>query len=347
MSVFITGLGWVTPIGRDQASVFSAISSGKVPVVSLEKSPSGVEVPAYRVPDDLTSDAAAFPRLRRSSKISLFAVSAAIDAVQSAGLSTEQASRMGVVFAASNGGVIYTRRFFDSIIREGAGAGSPLLFPETVYNAPASHIAAYFKSDAPALSIVGDACASLDAISAGMELLAGGELEHCLVLGAEEIDGISADAYVRTGLLADGRTRDSLAVASEGAGAVVLSRTSGPVSYEISGGPILEVYENRNEIVPGLESLLGKLSSQRVPSLIVSSASGSPLDDCEGIAIRDIFADAPVIYPKRTLGESMTAATIMQVISACNWLLQAGQRDAFVTSVGFGGHVGALRLTRG
>ena len=132
----------------------------------------------------------------------------------------------------------------------------------------------------------------------------------------------------------------------EGAGAIVLSRTAGSVSYEISGGPILEVYENRHEIVPCLRNVLGKLSSKRAPSVIASSASGSPLDDCEGIAISNIFAKSPVIHPKRTFGESMTAATIMQVIAVCNWLLQSGEQDAVVTSVGFGGHVGALRLTR-
>src|SRR3712207_7831863 len=42
--------------------------------------------------------------------------------------------------AVSNGGVIYTKRFYHEVVESGAEAASPLLFPETVFNAPASHL---------------------------------------------------------------------------------------------------------------------------------------------------------------------------------------------------------------
>ena len=47
-----------------------------------------------------------------------------------------------VVFAICSGGVNYTRRFYHEIVTLGARGASPLLFPETVYNAAASHLAA-------------------------------------------------------------------------------------------------------------------------------------------------------------------------------------------------------------
>jgi len=347
---FILGSGWVTPSGRGISDVIASIREERRPFVSHEQAPSGASIPTYRIASDLTADAAAFPRLRRSSKISLFALSAAIDAVRNAGLTTEEAARMGVVFAASNGGVIYTRRFFENVIRDGAGAGSPLLFPETVYNSPASHIAAYFKSDAPAFTFVGDSCTGLDAISAGLEMLGTGEVEHCLVLGAEEVDGISADAYARTGLLAGCEQKPkSQAVSSEGAGAIVLG--SGPIdtgsAWRIAEGPFLSVYEGRAEIGDALRDLLLRLKSSGSPDLIVASLSGSPLDGDERGGLRAVFPDTPIVSPKSVLGEAMAAAAIQQVVTACNWLLPSRAAEVIVTSIGFGGHVAALRLTRG
>ena len=49
---------------------------------------------------------------------------------------------IALIFAVSNGGVIYTKRFYHDIVESGAQSASPLFFPETVFNAPASHLAA-------------------------------------------------------------------------------------------------------------------------------------------------------------------------------------------------------------
>ena len=87
-------------------------------------------------------------RKNRSSHVSLSrsltpaaaaSAAASLAALRDAGLAPESLGRCALIFAVSDGGVIYTRKFYDQVVRE--GAGSPLLFPETVYNAPGSHIA--------------------------------------------------------------------------------------------------------------------------------------------------------------------------------------------------------------
>ncbi|MGA7212649.1 MAG: beta-ketoacyl synthase N-terminal-like domain-containing protein, partial [Terrimicrobiaceae bacterium] len=161
----IVGMGWVTPLGRDLASVWKAICENASPDASrLENPVSKRSVPVLRVPEELVHDTAVLPRLRRSSLISHFAVAAAVDAAASARMTPDMLARTALIFAVSDGGVIYTRRFYANIVERGGGAGSPLLFPETVYNAPASHIAARLGLQGDVLTLVGDAAAGLAAI---------------------------------------------------------------------------------------------------------------------------------------------------------------------------------------
>ena len=67
-----------------------------------------------------------------------------------------RAARLAVIFAVASGSVVYTRRFYEQVTKQGAKAASPMLFPETVYNAPASHLAALLGIDGATYTLVGD-----------------------------------------------------------------------------------------------------------------------------------------------------------------------------------------------
>ncbi len=125
----IIGMGWVTPLGRDLVSVWTALKENKKPEPMLLQSPmDGRSIPILRVPEGAVRDASSFPRLRRSSTISHLAVAAALDAVAAARLIPEALKRTALVFTASDGGVVYTRKFYAEIVERGEGAGSPLSF---------------------------------------------------------------------------------------------------------------------------------------------------------------------------------------------------------------------------
>ncbi|MEI6736711.1 MAG: GNAT family N-acetyltransferase [Actinomycetes bacterium] len=83
--------------------------------------------------------------------------------------------RLAIVFGVSSGGVQYTRRFYEQIVKQGANAASPLLFPETVYNAPASHLAAMLGVDGATYTLVGDGTVGLQALEFGAQLIAAAE----------------------------------------------------------------------------------------------------------------------------------------------------------------------------
>lgn len=343
MSAIVTGLGWVTPFGRDLDTVWQAINAGKRTAPAEVDSGFGTKMPILRVSDDTVKDAAAFPRLRRSSSISLFAVAAALDAFASAGLDEEKLKRTALIFTSSDGGVIYTRRFYADIVERNLGAGSPLLFPETVYNASASHIAARLGITGEALTLVGDSTAAITAVQTATELLATGEADHCLVVSSQEIDGVTWEAYARFGLVAD-RPGAAITCLSEGAAALVLSREgSGPAVQRVHSGAC---YRSRPDAVRRFDRITAELlKDSSHPDLALTGASGSAFDEVEAKALDLHLPGVPRLAPKLTLGESQSSSTLQHIVAAALALRSGSARTTLITACGFNHQIAALVLT--
>ena len=124
-----------------------------------------------RVPATLTAHLPPHPRLRRASAISRFAAAAGLAALAEA-KTPPSLDRVALVFAISNGGVIYTRRFYADIVKSGAQSASPMLFPETVFNAPASHLAAILGISGASYTVVGDGAVGILALKLAEDLIA-------------------------------------------------------------------------------------------------------------------------------------------------------------------------------
>src|SRR5437870_2011032 len=187
MSLAIAGMGWVTPLGHDVDSVWEQLLRGHAASATKISEQFGDRLySVFRVPEWAMAGSA-HPRLRRASAISRFAAAAGLDAIKAAGvkLDSEKAERTALVFAISNGGVIYTKRFYRDIVEAGAQKASPLLFPETVFNAPASHLAAILGITSATYTLVGDGAVGLAAIKMADDLLANEAVDCCLVVGME------------------------------------------------------------------------------------------------------------------------------------------------------------------
>ena len=244
MSLRIAGMGWVTPLGSGLGHVWNRLLKGDTATAESISSPLGRDYQVFRVPAEATSQAPAHPRLRRSSAISRFAVVAGLAALEDGKLKldAETAPRTALVFAVSNGGVVYTKRFYHEIVESGAQAASPLLFPETVFNAPASHLAAILGISGASYTLVGDGAVGMLALKMAEDLMEDEALEQCLVVGAEEADWLLCDAYRKWRLLRQAppiepfRQPPKGMILSEGAGAVLLSRRGPMEVQKISPG---------------------------------------------------------------------------------------------------------------
>src|SRR5258708_3503664 len=123
MSVSIAGMGWVTPLGTELAAVWEQLKSGVItPIETLVNPETGRAHLCAPVPPAWVAPPARNSRLRRSSSISYFAVAAGLAALADTGvaMSASIAARTAVISAISNGGVIYTRRFYEQIVKQGA-----------------------------------------------------------------------------------------------------------------------------------------------------------------------------------------------------------------------------------
>ena len=211
-AIFLSGFGAVSPAGWGMNAVFDASGAAAwPPPQTLERPGWPRPLRVRRVPAPAPRPAwTAHARMRRAAAISQFALGAAMEALGGA----TSGGPPGVVFCTTCGGVNYSRRFYDEVLRDPAVA-SPLLFPETVFNAPASHLAAVLATSAPNYTLVGDAGVFLHGLALAAGWLADGRVERCLVVAAEEADWINADAL---------RHFQKSATLAEGAGAVLLTR---------------------------------------------------------------------------------------------------------------------------
>ncbi len=325
MSLRIGGMGWVTPLGSGVPAVWQRLLAGEEATAeTIAGTLHARSYPAYRVPATAISGAPPHPRLRRASAISRFAVVAGLAALDDAGvqLDAANAERTAIIFAISNGGVVYTKRFYHDVVETGAQAASPLLFPETVFNAPASHLAAILGITGASYTLVGDGTVGILALKMAEDLMENPALDRCLVVGAEEADWLLCDAFHRWRLLREAppvevfQARPRGMVLSEGAGAVVVDRTGRTLIEKIEPGGN---FQRQTEAAACVERVFASLRATNDDALIVS-ANGTFIDRAEAEALRAHCPRAEVYAPKVALGESVGAGSIWQVICAAHAL---------------------------
>lgn len=324
MSLGIAGMGWVTPLGSDVGDVWKRLLNGDTATAGSIESPLGRAYPVYPVPAEATAKAPAHPRLRRSSAISRFAVVAGLAALEDAGLKLDEetAARTALIFAVSNGGVIYTKKFYHEIVESGAKAASPLLFAETVFNAPASHLAAILGIAGASYTLVGDGAVGILALKMAEDLMESETLDRCLVVGAEEADWLLCDAYRKWRLLRSAPPIEPFGqpprgmILSEGAGAVLLSRTGAVQIEKIAAGTNFRKQSEARDCVRKVFSEL----CQPETDLVLASANGTFIDEAERAAVMGYCPSAKVYAMKRALGESVGASSLWQTIGAAQSL---------------------------
>lgn len=322
MSLSIAGMSWVTPLGSSVDEVWQRLVAGEAaPVEILENEQNGARYLVRRVPATETAHLPPHARLRRASAISRFAAAAGLTALAAA-KTPPSLDRAALVFAVSNGGVIYTRRFYAEIVKSGAQSASPLLFPETVFNAPASHLAAILGISGASYTVVGDGAVGVLALKLAEDLLVSGDVDACLVVAAEEIDPLVCEAYRQWRFLRNPRKPETGRgmIMSEGAAAVLLKRSNGGIAIE--------------QIVPGANFFRRSEASARLGRVIarlkndigfcVGSANGTFIDPAERAAVGD---EMPLYSPKIALGESVGASVFWQLIAAAQ-ALEAGTLPA-------------------
>jgi len=324
--VFVAGLGAVSPAGWNVAALCDSLRRGQgLPLQTLERPGWPRPLRARLVPNPaVRPEFLGHPRLRRASPITHYAAAAALEA--KAGMRTNGHSRggLGLIVCLQSGCVNYSRRFLGEAL-EDPSAASPLLFPETVYAGPASHVAALLGEVSLAYTLVGDPGCFLQGIALGAQWLGEERVDACLIAGSEESDWIIADALWHL---------DRPAVVAGGAGALLLSRDAGVSSGAelalITDAHTFSARVGRTRAARAMRSQLGEAS--RGDLLCDGVGEGSRADAAERAAWRD-WAGAR-LSPKRILGDGLMAGAAWQCVAACEAVASRRFAAANVSVVG-------------
>jgi 3-oxoacyl-(acyl-carrier-protein) synthase len=211
------------------------------------------------------------------------------------------------------------------VATEGTNHASPLLFPETVYNAPASHLASLLKIDNRDYTLVGDSSVGLSAVHFAAQLLATDpELEFCIVVGVEETDWVLADAFATWRMVTNqasfevfGSIRGT--ILAESAAAIVLGRSGRIEVARVSGG--IPFFRQR-DAASALRDVVTHVSRGKSPAGILCSANGTFADRAEEIVLRQTFGSVPVYSHKPAIGDSLGASGVLNIVLAAMTLEQ-------------------------
>lgn len=326
-NIYVHGIGAVTPAGWGTAVLRDALSRN-VPLSTNELARPGLPKPLrVRTVPRLTPPPAFLrnPRLRRSSPIAHFAMAAALEALGATAENIPPANpRLGIVFCVMAGCVNYSRRFYDETLKDPSTA-SPLVFPETVFNAPMSHIGALLGATAGHHTLVGDPGTVLQGLALAADWLTTGAVDGCLVIGAEEMDWITGDAV---------RLFNCDVVLAEGAGAIYLRREPTEMSaVRLRAVTDAHIFSNRQNRKQAVMAARRELKTFGNGELLVSSQQRlKGMDDAEKMAWADWQGE--VSQPKHILGEGLAAAATWQCVAAVDALRQNRYSAATVSVVG-------------
>jgi len=325
-SIYVCGLGAVSPAGWTVSELRAALDSNvPLPTANLAGAGNNKPLQARLVPPPVARPAfLTHPRLRRTSPITHYAAAAALEALSPLRPRLAPNVRTGLLCCFQSGCVQYSCRFFEEMLRD-PGTASPLAFPETVFAAPTSHIAALLENVSLASSLVGDPATFLQGLAAGADWLSRGKVDVCLVVGAEESHWLLADALSHF---------QHSAVFTSGAGALCLaldpSLSAGVQLEAITDAHTFTAAANRRQAA---QQMRAELPSGSEHELLVDGLDSSPTTDAAEALAWQNWPGAR-LSPKRILGEGLMASAAWQCVAACDAVAAGRTPAANVSLVG-------------
>ena len=350
--VVITGIGVVSSIGIGREGFWSGLEEGKngiVPITLFDASPTSCahagEISPFHVRDYLSQKGLKF--LSRTAQFACTATHFAIRDMDS-DLSQVDPSRIGVVLGTSFGNMNSLFLFDEEAYTAGVQFADPSLFPNTVVNSPAGHIAILFGFSGLNTTLSTGNASGLDVLHYGMRSLLRGDSDIVFAGGAEELS-----SFVHLGFL----NGNALSTSPDGSGDFLKDNRSGPFEKKRKGfflgeGSCFLGLERLEHATRRKATVLAEIigygnaygsdlsipaetmskaldASQLKPKdvgFISASGNGSPVGDRrEGLAVEEVFGkqagEIPITAIKSMLGECCGASGTLQVAAAVCSLL--------------------------
>ncbi len=349
--VVVTGLGAVTPIGNTVDEFWASVKEGKVGIGEITRFDTAeykVKI-AAEVKDFVAKDRMDFKAAKRMELFSQYAVAAAKEAYEDAGLdiAAEDPFRAGVIVGSGIGSLQTQESEYAKIMTKGPSRINPLMVPLMISNMAAGNISIQLgfrgkctnvvTACATGTNCIGDAFRAIQYDDADI-MLAGGA-EGCIcptgVAGFTALTALSVTEDPLRASIPFDRDRNGF-VLGEGAGIVVLeelehARARGAKIYaELVGyGSVSDAYHITSPIEDGS-------GAAKAMELAMKEAGVTPEDvtyiNAHGTSTHhnDLFETRAI---KRAFGDAAKSVVVNSTKSMIGHLLGAAGGVEFVTCV--------------
>ena len=355
-SVVVTGIGIFTSIGCNRADFWNSMIAGKSGIKRIQafdptghKSQIASEIPGYNPQDYFDRKEA-----RKMARVSQLASSAAIEAIEDAGidLDKEDRARIGCVIGSAAGDYNHLEEQHERFLNRGPGSVNPLTVPRVIPNMPVCNAANVLGIHGPNLGISAACTTGTHSIGIALGLLRGGTADVILAGGTEStITPLVLDAYSSMGVLSSYNEHTEKAsrpfdlnrdgfVMGEGACVLVLEtlehaekRGAKPLAYLSGFGMTADAFGIAAPEPTGKWAALAmenavkdaKLNMDDIGYVNAHGTSTKMNDKTETIAIKKAFnnRNVPVSSIKSMIGHTLVAAGAIEA-AACVMAIQQG-----------------------
>jgi 3-oxoacyl-[acyl-carrier-protein] synthase II len=350
----VTGLGAVTPIGITARSYWESLIAGTSGVDTIRCwDPSGLDVRIAAEVKDFDPTVAMDRKMaRRMSRFVHFAMAAATEAVEDAGIdfatyTQDQRDRVAVCMNTGGGGIEQVIEGTRVLAEKGNGQVSPFAIPALSGSMAACQISIKYGITGPVITQVAACASSVIAFIDGQRMIEAGEVDVAIVGGSEgNLVPIAFAALGNMGALSHrnddptrasrpfDRDRDGF-VFGEGAGAVVLESAEhalargAKIECEVMGGGLTaDAFHISAPEPTGRGATAAMTKALRRADVapdeidyIVAHGTSTPLNDAtETRAIKAAFGDharkVAISSPKSMVGHLLGAAGAMSGLAA-------------------------------
>jgi len=189
--VVVTGIGMVSPLGLDVSTTWQGLVDGKSGVAYItlfDTSDFDVKI-AAEVKDFDPLQYIDRKRARHTDRFAQFAITASLEAAESARLKIDSASgyEVGVIIGSGMGGLTTLSQQYKVLVDEGPGKVSPFLVPTMISNMTSGQVSIILGAKGPNYN-VSSACASgAHAIGNAFNLIRQGCAEVIIAGGSEAV----------------------------------------------------------------------------------------------------------------------------------------------------------------
>jgi 3-oxoacyl-[acyl-carrier-protein] synthase II len=220
--IAVTGLAAVSSAGVGTKSLLEALNEGKIRLRPAPEELTGAGGYQWgRAEDFKVSEFMPPLKARKFDRCSLFAIVAARMAINHAGIDVAKIdpTRVGVMLGCGFGGIANSGDFLSGYFTRGAEGLAPMLFPNTVPNAPASNTSIELGLKGPNVTTVQRFCSAESAVMMACRFIEEGRADIILAGGVDELNPLLLKGFASAGQL-----RGHAKGFGEGTGILVLEK---------------------------------------------------------------------------------------------------------------------------